>query len=57
MVLPFHDGATTNSLIEVIPLIEIDGKPVGSGRPGPLTQRLMTAYKELMLQVQGERAG
>ncbi|HEY93054.1 MAG TPA: hypothetical protein G4O17_04855 [Dehalococcoidia bacterium] len=39
----------TNSLIEVMPLIEVDGKFIGSGRPGSLTQRLMVAYKELVL--------
>ena len=38
----------TNSLIEVMPLTEIDGKPIGSGRPGPISKRLMAAYKKLV---------
>ena len=47
----FHaqEAFLTNSLIEVMPLTEIDGKPIGSGRPGSLTKRLMVAYKELVL--------
>ncbi|MBA7634308.1 Branched-chain-amino-acid aminotransferase [subsurface metagenome] len=47
----FHtqEAFLTNSLIEVMPLTEIDGKPIGSGRPGSLTKKLMVAYKELVL--------
>jgi len=44
-----QEAFLTNSLIEVMPLTEIDGKPIGSGRPGSLTKRLMVAYKELVL--------
>ena len=40
----------TNSMIEIMPLIEVDGKPIGSSRPGALTRRLMAAYRELVLQ-------
>lgn len=47
----FHaqEAFLTNSLIEIMPLAEIDGKPVGSSRPGPLTKRLMVAYKKLVM--------
>ena len=44
-----QEAFLTNSIIEVMPLIEVDGKFIGSGRPGSLTQRLMVAYKELVL--------
>ncbi len=44
-----QEAFLTNSLIEVMPLVEIDGKPIGSGRPGSLTKRLMVAYKKLVL--------
>jgi len=46
----FHaqEAFLTNSLIEVMPLTEVDGKPVGSGRPGSLTRRLMVAYKKMI---------
>ena len=47
----FHaqEAFLTNSLIEVMPLTQIDGKPIGSGSPGSFTKRLMVAYKELVL--------
>lgn len=31
--------------IEVLPVIQIDGRPVASGRPGPIAQRLQAAYR------------
>ncbi len=37
----------TNSIMEVMPLTSLDGRPVGSGRPGPVTERLHRLYREL----------
>jgi D-alanine transaminase len=28
----------------VTPVVEIDGKPIGDGRPGPVTRRLREIY-------------
>jgi len=39
----------TGSLIEVMPLTEIEGKPIGSGKPGSVTRRLIEAYRRLVL--------
>ncbi len=39
----FLTGTTT----EALPVVRIDGQAVGSGRPGPITQRLQAAYTEL----------
>jgi branched-chain amino acid aminotransferase len=39
----------TSSLIEVMPLAEIEGKLIGSGKQGSITKRLMAAYKKLVL--------
>ncbi|MBE3591092.1 MAG: D-amino acid aminotransferase [Firmicutes bacterium] len=36
----FITGTTT----EVLPVVRIDGRPVGSGRPGPVTRRLEEMY-------------
>jgi branched-chain amino acid aminotransferase len=36
----------TNSTIEVMPVTIIDGKPVGNGKPGPVTAALALAYKD-----------
>jgi branched-chain amino acid aminotransferase len=38
----------TNSIIELMPLTAIDNKPVGTGKPGPLTLRLTEAYRKLV---------
>jgi branched-chain amino acid aminotransferase len=35
----------TNTTIEVLPVTAIDGHQVGDGRPGPITERLMQAYR------------
>jgi branched-chain amino acid aminotransferase len=39
----------TNTTIEVLPVTTIDGHPVGNGRPGPITERLMQAYRNEVL--------
>jgi len=46
----FHaqEAFLTNSLIEVMPLTELDGKSLGSGRPGSITKRLMVAYQKMV---------
>jgi len=44
-----QESFLTNSLIEIMPLTEIAGRHVGSGRPGPVTRRLMADYKKLVL--------
>ncbi len=31
---------------EVMPVVRIDGQPVGDGRPGPVTRRLQQAFRE-----------
>lgn len=36
----------TSTLKELAPVATIDGQPVGGGAPGPLTQRLLAAYRE-----------
>lgn len=46
----FDEAFLTNSMIEIMPLVEVTddrGKVVtiGSGRPGEITKKLMTAYK------------
>jgi D-alanine transaminase len=38
----FLTGTTT----EVLPVVRVDGRPVGAGRPGPITQRLQRAYAQ-----------
>jgi branched-chain amino acid aminotransferase group I len=40
----------TSSIKEVMPLTRLDGRPVGSGRPGPVSERLWRLYRELALR-------
>ena len=34
-----------SSIRELVPVVEIDGHPVGSGSPGPITRELLRAYR------------
>jgi len=38
----------TNSMVEVMPLIEVNDRPIGSGKPGAITRNLATAYRRLV---------
>ena len=48
-LLRSEEAFLTNSLMEIMPLTEVAEKPIGCGRPGSLTQQLMTTYKELVI--------
>jgi branched-subunit amino acid aminotransferase/4-amino-4-deoxychorismate lyase len=37
----------TSSIRELVPVVVMDGKPAGGGKPGPLTARLLEAYRAL----------
>jgi D-alanine transaminase len=46
----------TGTTSEVLPVVHIDGQPVGDGRPGPVTRRLQEAYaKAIRAFVAGRR--
>ena len=32
---------------EIVPVVEVDGRGIGSGKPGPVTQRLLEGFREL----------
>lgn len=40
-----REAFLTNALMGVIPLVALDGRPVGDGRPGPVTRALRRAYE------------
>jgi len=42
------EAFTTSAGAMVAPVIEIDGKPVGDGKPGPVTRRIQRLYYEAM---------
>ena len=37
----------TGTAAEVIPVIKVDGRKIGNGKPGPITTRLMARFREL----------
>jgi branched-chain amino acid aminotransferase len=39
---------------EVIPVVKLDGREIGTGRPGPVTQRVLAAFRRRVL-VEGTR--
>jgi branched-chain amino acid aminotransferase len=45
------EAALSSSSRAIIPIIQIDGQSIGSGRPGPITRRLLRAYQEVVAQV------
>jgi branched-chain amino acid aminotransferase len=52
-MLTLHDMYTadecflTGTGAELGPVVEIDGRRIGTGQPGPVTQRILTAFRDL----------
>ena len=40
----------TGSAAEVVPVVKVDSRRIGDGRPGPITQRLLTRFHEITRQ-------
>ncbi len=38
----------TGTITEIMPIVRVDGSPVGAGRPGPVTRRLQEAFSRLV---------
>lgn len=38
----------TGTAAEVAPVVDVDGRPIGDGRPGPVTRQLIEAYHALV---------
>ena len=49
-LLRAEEAFLTSSLIELMPLTEVNGKPIGEGKRGKLTQKLKVAYREAVLK-------
>ncbi|HBT47127.1 MAG TPA: aminotransferase class IV [Peptococcaceae bacterium] len=41
-----EEAFLTNSLMEIMPLTYVDGRPIGTGEPGPITTRLSREYRK-----------
>jgi len=40
----------TNSILELVPLVSVEGRPIGSGKPGKVTGDLLFAYRKLVAE-------
>jgi len=43
-----EEAFVTNSILELMPLTMFEGKPIGPGKPGQLTRKLIAAYRKLI---------
>jgi branched-subunit amino acid aminotransferase/4-amino-4-deoxychorismate lyase len=43
-----EEAFVTNSILELMPLTWFDGKPIGPGKPGQLTRKLIATYRKLV---------
>ena len=55
-LLAAEEAFFTSSIIEIMPLTQLDDNPIGSGKPGVLTLRLMEAYRKLVAEYQRTKA-
>jgi branched-chain amino acid aminotransferase len=49
-LLAADEAFLTNSMIEVMPLVSINNRTIGSGRPGELTRKMMQVYRERVIR-------
>jgi branched-chain amino acid aminotransferase len=40
----------TSTTREAVPIVEVDGRPIGNATPGPLTRRLLDAFRQAARQ-------
>jgi branched-chain amino acid aminotransferase len=43
-----EEAFATGTMGELAPIVEVDGRPIGGGSPGPVTHRLSEAFAELV---------
>lgn len=48
--LAADEAFLTSSIRGILPVVRLDGKAIGSGRPGPVTRLLMERYRERYLE-------
>jgi branched-subunit amino acid aminotransferase/4-amino-4-deoxychorismate lyase len=43
-----QEAFVTNSILELMPLVSVEGRPIGTGKPGKLTGDLLFSYRKLV---------
>jgi branched-chain amino acid aminotransferase len=46
-----HEVFLTSAVRGILPVTSVDGQPIGDGRPGPVTKRLLTLYQRLTSEI------
>ena len=44
------EAFVTGTTAEITPIVRVDGRPVGDGKPGPLTRRLQHAFRAFVIE-------
>jgi branched-chain amino acid aminotransferase len=44
-LLGADEAFLTSTTREIVPIVQVDGRTIGGGRPGPITRQLMTAFR------------
>ncbi len=47
-LLEAQEAFVTSSILELMPLVSVEGRTIGSGKPGKLTRDLLFAYRKLV---------
>jgi D-alanine transaminase len=50
------EAILAGTTIEVLPIVEVDGRPIGDGRPGPIARKLQGAFKAALEEWLAPRA-
>jgi branched-chain amino acid aminotransferase len=45
-LLHADEAFLTSTTREIVPIVRVDGRPIGSGSPGPITQRLLDTFRQ-----------
>ena len=54
--LKVDEAILAGTTIEVLPIVSVDGQPIGSGEPGPIARKLQEAYRVAVEQWLAPRA-
>lgn len=47
----------TSTIVEIRPIVRLNGHPVGTGAPGPVTRRIQQAFRDLVSDLKGGTRG
>ena len=45
-LLEADEAFLTSTTREIVPIVSVDGRAIGGGRPGPITHRLLETFRQ-----------